>query len=113
MTNMLSKGCVNLPRVAPCFTVQDAVLYLQRLLEAHLHAPPRTSPSEILTPLHQLLVNQHGPIASTREYDQLGAGLGTLQNIGLASSTEIRNACRLRTQLTSRIHEFFETDQPM
>ncbi|KAF9322873.1 hypothetical protein BG006_001986, partial [Podila minutissima] len=66
MTNLLSKGSVHLPRVAPCFSVQDAVLYLQRLLEAHLHAPPRASPSEHLTPLHQLLINQYGPIASTQ-----------------------------------------------
>ncbi|KAG0338316.1 hypothetical protein BG000_004224 [Podila horticola] len=109
----MNKGSVNLPRIIPCFSVQGAVLYLQRLLEAHLHAPPRTAAREHMTPLHQLLVNQYGPIASAQECDQLGTGLGTLQNIGLASSTEIRNACRLRTQLTSSIHEFFETDQPL
>ncbi|KAF9377620.1 hypothetical protein CPB97_010050 [Podila verticillata] len=112
ITAMTTKSSAQLPRVAPCFSAQDAVLYLQRLLEAHLHAPPRTPPSEH-TPLHQLLVNLYGPIASAQECDQLGAGLGTLQNIGLASSSEIRNTCRLRTQLISTIYDFFETDQPL
>lgn len=144
ITTMTAKSSAQLPRVAPCFSAQDAVLYLQRLLEAHLYAPPWT-PSSEHTPLHQLLVNQYGPIASAQgvflfyshffafcgasvfltglsnssspfqkiEFDRLGAGLGTLQNIGLASSSEIRNTCQLRTQLTSTIYDFFETDQPL
>ncbi|KFH63835.1 hypothetical protein MVEG_10528 [Podila verticillata NRRL 6337] len=112
ITTMTTKSSALLPRVAPCFSAQDAILYLQRLLEAHLHASPRT-PSREHTPLHQQLVNLCGPIASAQECDQLGAGLGTLQNIGLASSSEIRNTCRLRTQLISTIYDFFETDQPL
>ncbi|KAF9427779.1 hypothetical protein BGZ94_004161 [Podila epigama] len=114
-----------LPRIAPCFSTQDAVLYIQRLLETYQHASvgQQTTMMNISkqerhaditsTWLHQALYCQQGPLLSMLECEKLEKEFITLQNIGLGTCNEIRDVCQISTCSARRLSEFFETDLPL
>ncbi|KAI7822955.1 hypothetical protein BC939DRAFT_452328 [Gamsiella multidivaricata] len=66
-----------------------------------------------LTWLSIPLSTRDGPALTIQDCQRLRTGLSTIQNVALASSSQLQDSCLISNTLAKSIEAFFETDQPI